>query len=286
MRPERDRLHAHRAFGHSEPPHASEAFANKRPAASGGGWRPQHLVVLLLCMGVSVVGLLVTRDLTSRLTSGSGYSGASAAVSTSSTCKPDQLPQLASVTPDELAALRANAEAAIAPAHGFGYEWGRISPSQVWTDNDPEPTTLQASRVARPPGGFEVREWTPDPQWGSSYRDDVAADAFLFATAAQARAFFDDASRASCHNSASTARARQPAHARALSWVNPDGEREEDLFMLSGRLVYRLADVRPQNHQPPPSRAEVDEGFATVEALACGLPHARCVHSTVGGVRA
>lgn len=55
--------------------------------------------------------------------------------------------------------------------------------------------------------------------------------------------------------------------------------------MLNGRLVYRLADVRPQSRRPPPSRAEVDEGLATVEALACGLVRTRCTHTTAGLVR-
>jgi hypothetical protein len=286
MRPERDRSHAHTAFGHSEPPHAGDAFGQPRTALPGRRWQPPHIALLLLCMSVSVVGSLATRELTSRLESTGQYSGASAAVSAPSACEPGRLPQLASVTADQLAALRAAAQAAIAPAHGHGYQWGTVSPNDVWSDNAPERGAVEASRAARGPGGFEMREWAPDPQWGSSYRDDIVADAFLFLTARQAQRFFNEASRASCRSSADARAAREPAHARTLSWVNPDGEREEDLFMLSGRLVYRLADVRPQNHQPPPSRAEVDEGLATVEALACGLSRTRCVRSTVGGVRA
>jgi hypothetical protein len=289
MRSERDR--SHEAFGHSQPPHARDAFAQPRNRPPrhpqpGGGWRLRHVAVLLLCMGVSVAGLLVRGELTSRLEPRGGDSAASAAASAPSACEPGRLPQLASVTAGQLAALRADAEAAIAPAHGYRYEWGTISPNDVWSDNAPERGALEASRAARGPGGFEVREWAPDPQWSSSYRDDIVADAFLFVTARQAQRFFNEASRASCRSSADARAAREPAHARTLSWVNPDGEREEDLYMLSGRLVYRLADVRPQNHQPPPSRAEVDEGLATVEALACGLSRMGCVHATAGGVRA
>jgi hypothetical protein len=286
MRSERDRSHAHGAFGHSQPPHAGEAFAQPRTAVPGGGWRPRHVAVLLLCMGVSVVGLLVARELTSRLESSGGYSGASAAAFAPPACEPGRLPQLASVTAGQLETLRADAEAAIAPGHGYGYEWGTVSANNVWTDNRPERGAVEASRAVRGPGGFEMREWAPDPQWGSSHRDDIAADAFLFVTAGQAQRFFDEASRASCRSSADARAAREPEHARTLSWVNPDGEREEDLFMLSGRLVYRIADVRPQNHQPPPSRAEVDEGLATVQILACGLSRTGCLHSTAGGVAA
>lgn len=286
MRPQRDRSHAHSAFGHSQPPHAGDAFARPSNDLPGGGWRLRHTAVLLLCMGVSLVLLLVARELTSRLESTGGASGTSAVASASSDCVPGRLPQLSSVTADQLAALRTDAEAAIAPAHGYAYEWGTVSPNNVWTDNSPERGAVEASRAARGPGGVEMREWAPDPQWGSSHRDDIAADAFLFVTASQAQQFFDEASGASCRSSADVRAAREPAHARTLSWVNPDGEREEDLFLLSGRLVYRIADVRPQNHQPPPSRAEVDEGLATVEALACRLSRMGCVHSIAGGVRA
>jgi hypothetical protein len=237
-------------------------------------------------MGASIVALLTARDLTHERASRSVYSANSASTPSQSACEPAGPARLASVPPGQLQALRADTEAALAPANGHGYEWGTVTPSDVWSDDIPERGALEAASAAHWPGGFEVREWAPDPQWGASYRDDIVADAFLFATAVQARQFFRDASNASCHNSASAAFARQPAHARTLSWVNPDGEREEDLFMLSGRLVYRLADVRPQNHQPPPSRSEIDEGLTTMEALGCGMRRTRCVRATGVGVRA
>jgi hypothetical protein len=286
MRSEEDRSHAHRAFGHSEPPHAREAFVQRPPLAPGRGWRLQHVAVLLACMSASIVALLTARDLTHERASRSVYSATSAPTSPSA-CEPGELPRLASVTPGQLQALRADAEAALAPANGRGYEWGTVTPSDLWSDDVPERGALEAASAAHWPGSFEVREWAPDPQWGASYSDDIVADAFLFATAGQARQFFRDASNASCRNSAVAAAARQPIHARTLSWVNPDGERQEDLFMLSGRLVYRLADVRPQYHRPPPSRSEIDEGLTTVEALGCGMQRTRCVRATVaGGVHA
>jgi hypothetical protein len=145
----------------------------------------------------------------------------------------------------------------------------------VWTDGGPE-SGAERLTATRWPGSYEVRQWVPDPQWGASYRDDIVADVFLFSDRTQAHRFFGEAASARCRRSASASFTRRLPAARRLTWVNPDDETEEDVYLLHGRAVFRLVDVRPQDHEPPPSRAADRIGFATIERLACVLPGARC----------
>jgi hypothetical protein len=202
--------------------------------------------------------------------SGSGESQASA--SPPSWCVPGQPPELASVDAEQLLELRSSVETALRPAHGSGYAWGTIAPTDAWTDNPP----LSYSTGDRWPGGFEIRQWAPDPQWGASYRDDIVGDVFLFTTSNRASRFFAEATSVRCHRSGSERFLARPPGARNLNWVNPDNATQEDIFLLRGRLVYRIDDVRPQNEEPRPSRAEKRVGVATVDVLACHLPGAGC----------
>jgi hypothetical protein len=150
-----------------------------------------------------------------------------------------------------------------------------VYPSDVWTDGGPE-SGAESATTARWPGSYEIRQWVGDPQWGASYRDDIVADVFLFSDPAQARRFFGEAASLRCRRSASASPTRRLPEARSLTWINPDDATEEVVYLLRGRTVYRLVDVRPQKQEPRPSRAADRIGFATIEALACALPEARC----------
>jgi len=269
------------AFG--EPaPHAGEAFGRGRAPLPSHGRRRRELAVVLLSLAVAVVAVVIGNEIVSReraLTGPAGPGVLSAACAAHSSPLP-----LASVEPDRLLALRAVLERALAPAAGRVYAWGTVTSSDVWLDNSPERAELEsAAASARLSAGIEIREWTPDPQWGAAYRDDLGADAFQFASSAQAARFFAQASSPSCHRAGSGWRALRPAGARALAWINPDDNAEEDVFLLSGRSVFRVADVRPQSRRPAPTRAERAVGLVTVEALACGLSGASCPRPRAGG---
>jgi hypothetical protein len=288
MRSAREHPDASEAFGGGAPAQASEAFGQKR------SWVPRarslelvRLPSLLVCLGLSLFALVRSESVFTRGERAAASAGSEPSASLSP-CGADRSLTLATVTADELLDLRASVEAALRPAGGREYELGTVSPTAVWTDNPPVNDTLERLAGRRWPGSLEIRQWAPDPQWGASYRDDLVGDVFLFSTSRQASRFFREATSVKCHRSGLVRPAARPAKARNLTWINPDGETEEDVFLRHGRLVYRIVDVRPQNHEPPPSRHEKAMGIATVEALACNLPGAVCsgVHRLSQSVRA
>jgi hypothetical protein len=262
------RRDASEAFGTAPPPHASEAFGQKPARGPRSSEERARLAVLLACLGLSLIALVRSNNVF--------VSQAPVAASPPSWCLPRQPPKLARITAGQLLDLRAIMESVMRHTGGRGYVWGTVPPTVAWTDNAPESDSLNGLAGGRWPGSFEIRQWAPDPQWGASYRDDVGGDVFLFAESAQATRFFSEATSIRCHRSGSERLAELPSQARYLTWVNPDGATQEDVFVLRGRLVYRISDVRPQNDRQPPSSAEQEVGVATVEALACTLPGAKC----------
>jgi hypothetical protein len=275
MRSARERPDASETFGKSASPHASEAFGQRSSGSRGRRADPVRLTILLVCLGLSLIALVRSENVFTRGEPAAASAGSEPSASPSP-CGSDRSLKLANVTAEELLSLRESVEAALRPAGGRGYELGTVLPTAVWTDAPPVNGTLERLAGRRWPGSLEIRQWAPDPQWGASYRDDLVGDVFLFTTSTQASRFFSEASSVKCHRSGFARPATRPAKARNLIWVNPDGATEEDVFLLRGRRVYRIVDVRPQNHQPPPSRREKVTGIATVEALACNLPGVRC----------
>jgi hypothetical protein len=257
------------AFGCTPPPHASEAFGAQRTS----GIRAQTRFVFLLLYLVFTATMLARSH---NIIAGEHQTSASSSPtppSSPSGCEPEP-PPLATVNASQLLALRAATQAVMSYAGGYGYAWGTVLARDVWADNPPE--SAESSRTGRRPGSFEIRQWVPDPHWGASYRDDIVADAFMFSTAAQARHFFREAMSTRCRRTASVTPAKRVRNASDLNWVNPDGATEEDVFLLRTPTVYRIVDVRPQNDNSPPSRADDQIGFTTAEKLACTLPRASC----------
>lgn len=192
------------------------------------------------------------------------------------TCTPEQPPVLATVDVDQLRALRSVARSVAARAGGHEYESGIVQAIDAWEDDPPERVTTTGSTKTHWTGSWEIRQWAPDPQWGTSYRDDVATDVFMFHTPLQARRFFAEAASARCRERASETKAMRPPGARELNWGNPDRATQEDLWLTRGRVAYRIADVRPGAEDRLPSTESERIGFRTIEALACGLPEAHC----------
>jgi hypothetical protein len=108
-------------------------------------------------------------------------------------------------------------------------------------------------------------------------RDNVAADVFLFATGRQAAAYFAAASGSSCHPAGRQLPASRPPGGRNLIWRNPDGPTQQDLFLLRGARVYRIADVRARRAHPRPASVESTIGLHIVNTLGCALAQAGCL---------
>jgi hypothetical protein len=287
----RGRQDPREAFGAPPPPHAERAFGRRRTQASPrlGAWVAGRasLVVLLLCLGLAGAALvrsdnIAVKDLVSAFSDASGGRGNQGPVSSTPGCMHGQPPELATLSADQMLYLRAVVQYVASRAGGQGYASGSVSPDDAWTDDAPDGAVAERANTTRWPGSYEIREWAPDPQWGAPYRDDIVADAFAFRSFAQARRFFMQATSVRCRQSASTLPAREPPDARDLKWVNPDGATQEDVYLRRGRVVYRLADVRPQNHKPPPSRAEDRVGWVTLETIACAIPRAGCPQAPIG----
>jgi hypothetical protein len=147
------------------------------------------------------------------------------------------------------------------------YEQGVVSSSDAWSDSEPgKHPSLPKS--ASDPGGYEMR-------WWSAGNDDVVADVFVFAGTNQARTFFERASSARCRTASTTLAASSPPGARDLVWRNPDNFTQEDVYLLRGQRVYRVAVVLA--HTGDTSTAESRKtGFSLVNELACTLPEAAC----------
>jgi hypothetical protein len=227
-----------------------------------------RLSLLLACLAAAIVALLA---------GGSGFSSSSSgtAIGTEHSCAP-VTPQLAQASVSELRDLHASLLAMMEPLSRTRYAYGIAAPEAAWLDESP--SNLRSSVLADGnwPAGFEMRSWVVDPQVTSEY-EGVGADVFMFADAAQAGSFFMEASSARCHRAGIEGSAGQPPQARTLAWVNPDDAAEQDVFLLRGRRVYRVAVVRPQGRTPSASQRQA--GLARAAALACALPDAGCVHS-------
>ena len=224
-----------------------------------------RLSLLLACLAAAIVALLA---------GGNGFSSSSSgnAVASGSRCAP-ATPSLAEASVSELRDLHASLLAMMEPLSRTRYAYGIAAPEAAWFDESP--SNLKSSVLADGnwPAGFEMRSWVVDPQLTSTY-EDVGADVFMFARAAQARSFFIEASSARCHRAGVEGLASRPPLAHTLTWVNPDDAAEQDVFLLRGPLVYRVAVVRPQGRAPSTSQRQA--GLARAAALACALPDAGC----------
>jgi hypothetical protein len=167
--------------------------------------------------------------------------------------------------------LRASVLAVMAPLARSRYAFGSVSPEDAWSDELPQALSSPSAGGSWP-ASYEMRSWVTDPQLAPQH-DDIVADVFQFADREHARQFFAGASVARCHRKGTSPHASQPPQARDLVWINPDGVTQEDVFLLRGRRVYRVSNVRPPAH---PSSHQQQTGARRVDALACGLPDAQC----------
>jgi hypothetical protein len=147
------------------------------------------------------------------------------------------------------------------------YEQGPAESSYMWSDDEPG-TVWALPPAPSQPGGYELRWWL-------SNGADLVVDGLVFADGGQARDFFKRATSGRCRTAAAALDAFSPPGGRNLVWRNPDGFAQEDLFLLSGRRVYRVAAVLPGVGGKITSRGR-REGFSLVDELSCALPGAPC----------
>jgi hypothetical protein len=230
-------------------------------------WASQRvrLPSLLACLGAAIVALLGTRT---SLLGAVGIGGGGSAEGVSTWCVPRGLPAPAGADLHELLELHAGVAAVFKFSGGRRYAAGVVTPDFMWSDD--LPLRLRASRLADGlwPAGIEMR-W-----WARNYN--VVADALAFPGARGARAFFEEASSGDCRRSAAERPALSPPGARNLAWVNPDGAKQDDVFLLRGRRVYRVAAVRLQSAPAMTAPAGRRAGEEVVDGLACALPDAGC----------
>jgi hypothetical protein len=180
-------------------------------------------------------------------------------------CPAAEAPSLASLSRAQLLELREELRGVVGNG-GRLYEQGLIEPGYMWSDG--EPGTSKELPPGSHPGGYELRWWLPDG-------DDVVVDGMVFAGADRARGFYEQAASTDCRPQATVLDAPSPPGGSNLVWRNPDGYAQEDLFLLRGRRVYRVAVVLAGvGDLVSPVTRHV--GFSIVNRLACALPEVVC----------
>jgi hypothetical protein len=182
-------------------------------------------------------------------------------------CPPEGTPRVINVPAGYLASLRTSIVGVVPLRIGRLYEEGTIEATNAWSDDFPSRPTL--SPHALRPAGYEMRWWAPTG-------DDIVADVFVFATAAQAQRFLSHVVIPRCHNSARQTLAPWPMQAHNLRWINPERFAQTDVFFARGARVYRVADVPVGQQRGNWSRVNLHRAFLTVDGLACLLPEANC----------
>jgi hypothetical protein len=220
-----------------------------------------RLVLLLALLTALVVYVLATR--TDALDTGSARAGASTAAG----CPAQSAPPVTTVSRATLLGLREDLRGVMFGRGRRLYEQGIVASNYAWSDDEPG-NRMSSPPGPRDPGGYELR-------WWAANRDDVVADVFVFAGAAQARDFFQQASSTRCRPSSVALAASSPPGGRDLAWRNPDRFAQEDVYLLRGQRVYRVDVVRAGAGRgiTPAGRSAA---FSLVNGLACALPGAAC----------
>ncbi len=208
------------------------------------------LGLLIACLAGLVAFLLVTQ-----LPGGSGQSA--------SACSSTNLPAVRQVAPSGLGDLRRSIAGVLPDRIGELYEEGTVLAGNAFSDDAPAPPPVDPA--APRPAAYEMRWWAPN-------RDDVVADVFMFSDARSAQRFLERAITPRCRRSGAQLAALQPPEAQNLTWTNPDGVAEADVYLARGPRVYRVADAPAGRHR----QGLLRRALVTVDTLACLLPEAQC----------
>lgn len=221
-------------------------------------------LVLLLALLASLVAYLVASS-TGALGLAGGPGGDTVILGD---CPVAGAPSAASVPRGRLVGLRHDIRRVVFFEHGLRpYELGPIGSIAAWSDSEPG-TSGAMSQSGSDRAGYEMRWWMRN-------RDDVVADAWVFSDAKQAHDYFTRASSSKCRPESTAVAAPFPPGGRDVEWRNPDGFAQEDLYLLRGRRVYRVAVVK-SGVGANVTAAVRHAAFFLVDELACALPGAGC----------
>ncbi len=235
-------------------------MSEQRPdRAAAGGRRGRHrrvrLVVLLGVLAALVVFLLVRGG------------SSTPSVSVAACANEKAAPEVRRVGPAALSPLREELDRLVPDRIARLYEEGTVHARAAWSDSEPSPPSV--SPAALRPDAYEMRWWAPNG-------DDVVGDIFVFADAAAARRYLDLATSTSCRTKASRAPGTTTPGAVNLSWLNPDGAAQADVYFARGPRVYRLADAPAGQRGGGIRPGSLARAFATLDVLGCLLPHSGC----------
>ena len=231
----RGKLNGDICLGQFAPLRSVDAMGDREPQQEGRRrWRARPAVRLgvLLVVVAGLVAFVVLRP-------------GKQAHSNASRCVPaSRLPEVRQVPPSELGGLRGAVTRALPQRVGRLYEEGTVKAAVAWTDEEPAPPAT--SPHALRPAGYEMRWWAPNG-------DDVVADVLVFASQAKAQRYVSVAASKRCRLQARSGAASRPPEARNLSWLNPDGALQADVFLARGTA--RLPDRRRARGQLARGRA-------------------------------
>jgi hypothetical protein len=182
-------------------------------------------------------------------------------------------PQVRRVAPQALSALREDVARIVPQRLARLYEEGAVGSSSAWSDEQPQPPAVSPGALR--PDGYEMRWWTPSG-------DDLVADVLVFSSAASARQFVDRASSTRCRAEARRHPSPSPPQAQNLSWRNPGGAAQADVYFARGARAYRLADAPAGQHPGSIRGSSMAQAFLTIDTLACLLRGAHCPRGTKG----
>jgi hypothetical protein len=218
----------------------------------GRVWRNVRLGVLLACLAGLIAYLAWPGATTTKLAACVGGRGA---------------PEVPHVPPRDLSGLRESVARVVPERLARLYEEGTIVAASAWSDEEPSPPPV--SPRAKRPAGYEMRWWAPNG-------DDIAADVLSFASPRSAERFLALAGSERCRVHARRHAPAGPPRVSNLTWLNPDGAAEADVYMRRGSRVYRIADAPSGQHQGTVRAGSLTRAVATIDALACLLPGAHC----------
>jgi hypothetical protein len=230
------------------------------------GWLRDERVrlVLLLALLASLVAYLVASS-TGALGLAGGPGGDTVILGD---CPVAGAPSVTGVSRGRLAGLRRDIRRVVSFERGLRpYELGLSNSISAWSDAEPG-TSSVLPRGSSNQGGYEMRWWMRN-------RDDLVANAWVFADTDQAHDFFKQASSTKCRTASTAVAASFPPGGRDLEWRNPEGFVQEDLFLLRGRRVYRVSVV-VAGAGGSATTADRKAAFFLVNDRACALPDAGC----------
>ena len=187
-------------------------------------------------------------------------------------CPSQSVPSVEDVSRATLRGLREDLRGVMFGRERRLYEQGVASSSDAWSDSEPgKHTSLPKS--ASDPGGYEMR-------WWSAGNDDVVADVFVFADTSWARDFFERASSTRCRTASMALATSSPPGERNLVWRNPDNLAQEDVYLLRGQRVYRVAVVLANAGDTSTTESR-KTGFSLVNELRARCPKPRAIRTTI-----